>query len=106
MCRVIPNLVEPRGINKGTGEKYPLPIVAEYAVDAAERAQVILTTHSPQFLDAFEDTKPAATVAKWVNGQTILKTLKGEKLERWLKEYSLGSLYRSGELEDMAEDGE
>jgi len=83
-----------------------LPIVAEYAVDAAERVQVILTTHSPQFLDAFEDTKPTTTVAKWVNGETILKTLSGEKLERWLKEYSLGSLYRSGELEDMAEEEE
>ena len=30
-----------------------LPIVAEHAVDAALRSQVILTTHSPQFLDAF-----------------------------------------------------
>jgi len=81
-----------------------LPIVAEYAVDAAERVQVILTTHSPQFLDAFDDTRSTTTVAKWVNGETILKTLSGEKLERWLKEYSLGSLYRSGELEDMAEE--
>ena len=83
-----------------------LPIVAEYAVDAAERVQVILTTHSPQFLDAFEDARPTTTVAKWVNGETVLRTLKGEKLGRWLKEYSLGALYRSGELEDMAEDGE
>ena len=83
-----------------------LPIVAEYAVDAAEHVQVILTTHSPQFLDAFEDTKPTTSVAKWVNGETILNTLKGDKLERWLNEYSLGTLYRSGELEDMAEDGE
>lgn len=29
-----------------------LPIVAEYAVDASSRTQVILTTHSPQLLDA------------------------------------------------------
>ena len=78
-----------------------LPIVAEYAVDAAERTQVILTTHSPQFLDAFGDTKPTTTVAKWVDGETILKTVDGKELEYWLKEYSLGALYRSGELEDM-----
>ncbi len=43
-----------------------LPIVAEYATDAATRTQVILTTHSPQFLDAFGDTLPATTVAKWL----------------------------------------
>jgi predicted ATPase len=82
------------------------PIVAEYAQDAAERAQVILTTHSPQFLDAFEDILPTTTVAKWINGETVLKTLEGERLARWLKAYSLGTLYRSGELEDMVEDGE
>jgi predicted ATPase len=78
-----------------------LPIVAEYAVDAADRTQVFLTTHSPQFLDAFGDTKPTTTVAKWVDGETVLKTVDGKELEYWLKEYSLGALYRTGELEDM-----
>jgi predicted ATPase len=79
-----------------------LPIVAEYAVDAAERAQVILTTHSPEFLDAFGKTRPVTTVAKWADGQTSLTVLDGEELDRWLKEYSLGHLARTGELEGMA----
>jgi predicted ATPase len=52
-----------------------LPLVAEYAVDASMRSQVILTTHSPQFLDAFADTRPTTTIAKWQDGETILKTL-------------------------------
>jgi predicted ATPase len=78
-----------------------LPLVAEYAIDASSRAQVILTTHSPQLLDAFHDTKPVATVTKWNNGVTQLKKLVGEELEYWLKEYSLGALFKSGELEDM-----
>jgi len=78
-----------------------LPIVAEYAVEAAERSQVILTTHSPQFLDAFDDTRPTTTVAKWVDGETVLKVVDGQALERWLEAYSLGKLFRSGELEDM-----
>jgi predicted ATPase len=78
-----------------------LPLVAEYAVDAATRSQVILTTHSPQFLDAFVGTTPTTTVATWENGETILKTLKGESLDYWLKEYSLGALFKSGELEQM-----
>ena len=82
-----------------------LPIIAQYAADAAERVQVIFTTHSPPFLDAFDEERPLTTVAKWVNGETVLKSLEGKKLERWLKEYSLGALYRSGELEDMAEEG-
>jgi len=78
-----------------------LPIVAEYAVDASTRSQVILTTHSPQFLDAFAGTRPTTTIAKWQDGETVLQTLKGEALEYWLKEYSLGALFKSGELEQI-----
>jgi predicted ATPase len=80
-----------------------MPIVAEYAVEAAQRCQVIFTTHSPEFLDAFSQTRPVTTVAKWAEGQTSLTVLDGEELARWLKEYSLGRLARSGELEGMAE---
>jgi len=82
-----------------------LPIVAEYAVDASDRTQVILTTHSPQLLDAFKDVVPKTTVVKWSEGETVLQNVEGEQLDRWLKEYSLGSLFRSGELENgLAED--
>jgi predicted ATPase len=79
-----------------------LPIVAEYAVDASSRTQVIFTTHSPQFLDAFRETRPTTTVAKWSNGETLLEELEGESLDHWLKEYSLGSLFQAGDLEGMA----
>jgi len=73
-----------------------LPLVAEYAVEAARKSQVILTTHSPQFLDAFKGIPPTTTVAKWENGETILQTLQGEDLNYWMKEFSLGSLFKSG----------
>lgn len=78
-----------------------LPIIAEFAQDAAMRTQVIFTTHSPQFLDALTEAQPTTTVALWENGETILRTLPKEELEYWLKGYSLGSLFRSGELEQM-----
>lgn len=79
-----------------------LPIVAEYAVDASSRTQIVFTTHSPQFLDAFGETKPTTTVAKWLNGETRLEKLEGASLDHWLREYSLGSLLQSGDLEGMA----
>ncbi|MBA3240510.1 MAG: AAA family ATPase [Acidobacteria bacterium] len=78
-----------------------LPIIAEYAVDATLRAQVILTTHSPQLLDAFTDKNPTTTVAKWQDGETVLQNLSGDDLAYWLKEYTLGTLFKSGELERM-----
>jgi len=78
-----------------------LPIVAEYAVEASNRSQIIFTTHSADFLDAFGASSPTTTVARWVEGKTQLRVLSGESLRYWLKEYTLGNIYRSGELEDM-----
>jgi len=74
-------------------------IIAEYAVEAAMRTQLVFTTHSAQFLDAFTENKPTTTVAKWENGETSLHTIEGDELNYWLAEYSLGSLFTSGELE-------
>jgi len=76
-----------------------LPIVAEYARDAATRTQVVLTTHSPAFLDVFGGDAPNTTVVEWKDGKTTLRVRTGEDLSYWLKEYTLGELYRSGELE-------
>ncbi len=77
------------------------PVIAELAAAAAERTQVVLTTHSPQFLDAFTKDVPTTTVAQWADGETRLSVIDGEELQRWVKEYSLGALFRSGELEGL-----
>ena len=77
------------------------PIVAEYARDASDKAQVILTTHSPEFLDAFGDDVPTTTVVECQEGQTLLRVVSGDELAYWLKQYTLGELYRSKELEAM-----
>lgn len=78
-----------------------LPIVAEYARDAASKSQVILTTHSPEFLDAFGDDVPTTTVVERHAGETQLRVLSGDELQYWLKQYTLGELFRSKELEAM-----
>ncbi len=79
---------------------YPsmLPIVAEYARDAANRAQVILTTHSPEFLDALGQHAPVTTVVERQERQTVLRVVSGDELSYWLDQYTLGELYRSREL--------
>ncbi|MBI4332570.1 MAG: AAA family ATPase [Chloroflexi bacterium] len=78
------------------------PVIAEHAIDASERAQIILSTHSPEFLNSFRDMVPTTTVVQWERGETKLVTLEGRDLQGWLREYSLGSLFKSGELENMA----
>lgn len=98
-----PTLKLPVAIDEPETSLHPsmFPIIAEYAVEASKRTQIIFTTHSPQFLDAFTDTRPTTTVAKWDNGETQLNTIAGSELDYWLKEYTLGELFKSRELETM-----
>ena len=81
-----------------------LGALAEMAAEASMRTQVILTTHSRSFLDAFRPHMPlpTTTVTRWTEGSTELQVVDGEALRAWLEEYSLGSLFVSGELEALA----
>ena len=83
-----------------------LPIVAEYAQDASERTQVILTSHSPEFLDAFTELSPCVTLCHWENGETDLFGLDPGTLAKWLKQYRLGHMFTRGDLESLALEAE
>ena len=76
-----------------------LPIVAEVAANAAMKTQVIFTTHSPNLLDAFGDELPTTTIVTSNGSETELKTIGGEELTRWVKDYSLGRFAFSGEAD-------
>jgi len=71
-------------------------IVAEYAVEASRHSQVVLTTHSPEFLDAFDEVLPTTTVVESHEGRTTLKNLSGDALRQWLKSFTLGEILRTG----------
>jgi predicted ATPase len=79
-----------------------LPIVAEYAAEAATRTQVVMTSHSPDFLDAFSKVDPQITLFHWEDGQTHLFPLSAEAVAKWLEEYRLGQLFTSGDLDALA----
>jgi len=76
-----------------------MSIVAEVAQEAAHKTQVIFTTHSPQFLDAFRDEPPTVTVVTSNGSETELKTVGGDELKKWIADYSLGKFAFSGEAE-------
>ncbi|MFB3892093.1 MAG: AAA family ATPase [Phycisphaerae bacterium] len=76
-------------------------IVAELAADAATRSQVVLTTHSPEFLDAFDDVVPTTSVVEWAEGQTRITNLSGDALKAWLERYALGEILRTNEAAIM-----
>jgi len=99
-CPRLPSIIaidEPEtGLHPGM-----LPIIAEFAAEAAKRSQIIITTHSAQLLDSFSDKNPTTTVTTLENGETKMSVIQNSELKYWLKEYSMGSLFTSGELEDM-----
>ncbi len=77
-----------------------LPIIAAVAANTAVKSQVIFTTQSPQFLDAFDNDDPLTVTVVGTNGsETVLKTLAGEELKHWIDDYSLGKFAFSGEAE-------
>lgn len=75
-----------------------LPTLADLLKDAAERTQLIVTTHSDILVDALTDRPEAVLVAEKTEGGTTLTRLEAEKLKPWLEKYRLGQLWTRGEL--------
>lgn len=80
-----------------------LPIIAEYAIAASEKTQVVISSHSPEFLDYFTDADSHVTVFQWEDAQSKIYDLPGETLSPWLEKYRLGEMFTSNELELLAQ---
>lgn len=75
-----------------------MPTLARLLRDASERMQLIVTTHSDALVDALNETPEAIVVTEKVDGASTLKRLSREDLSIWLEKYTLGQLWRSGEI--------
>ena len=75
-----------------------LPTLADLLVEASERSQVIVTTHSDVLVDALTDTPESIVICEKHDGQTEMRRLDKIHLSKWLEEYRLGELWTSGEL--------
>jgi len=73
-------------------------ILADLLVEASSRTQLIITTHSDALLDAFTETPEVVCVCEKVEGSTVIQRLDKDRLKVWLKDYSLGRLWISGEI--------
>lgn len=73
-----------------------ITLLASLIRGASTKTQVIVSTQSPLLLDHFEPEE--VLVADRVEGSTQITRLKGDRLEDWLKEYSLGQLWEKNEL--------
>ena len=75
-----------------------LPPLAQLLRDASERMQLIVTTHSDVLVDALTETPESVIVCEKLEGSTTLRQLDKNNLSEWLTKYSLGQLWRRGEI--------
>jgi predicted ATPase len=75
-----------------------IPTLADLLREASTRTQLIVTTHSPALVDAFTDDPESICVSEKIEGSTVIRRLSKPELAVWLKDYSLGNLWVSGEI--------
>ena len=75
-----------------------LPTVSKLLLEASERSQLIVTTHSDMLVDALTNEWWSIVVCEKHNGQTVMRRLDEEKMAAWLENYRLGELWSSDEI--------
>ncbi len=75
-----------------------LPTIAQLLVEASERCQLIVTTHSDVLVSALTDKTESVLVCERDENGTSLTRLDPGKLKDWLTKYPLGELWRMGEV--------
>jgi predicted ATPase len=72
--------------------------LAKLLVQASQRMQLIVTTHSDVLVDELTETPEAVIVCEKEAGATALRRLERKELSRWLKQYTLGELWHKGQI--------
>jgi len=75
-----------------------LPTIAELLIDASDKTQLIVTTHSDVLVSALSDYPESVLVCECDKMGTHLRRLQKDQLKDWLDKYSLGELWRMGEI--------
>ena len=73
-------------------------LLADLLVDASNRTQLVVTTHSDALVSALSDQPDCVVACERPGAATELRRLDPERLAFWLDDYRLGDLWRMGEL--------
>ncbi|MCA9126643.1 MAG: AAA family ATPase [Planctomycetales bacterium] len=72
--------------------------IADLLIEASERTQLVVTTHSDILIDAMTDQPESVVVFDKQDGLTTANRLNAEDLNIWLKDYRLGRLWTDGQI--------
>jgi predicted ATPase len=65
---------------------------AEMLIEASQRTQLIMTTHSDTLVSGLSEYPESAIVCERDNTVTHLRQLDPGRLQKWLENYTLGKL--------------
>ena len=75
-----------------------LPYIAELLVQASQRTQLFVTTHSAMILDALTEQAESVIVCERADGVSEFERLNQVHLKEWLEKYRLGQLWSMGQI--------
>lgn len=73
-------------------------LLAELLIEASNRMQIVVTTHSDALLSGLGDRVDSVLVCENNGRGTSVDALDPERLSSWLDEYTLGDVWRAGQL--------
>lgn len=75
-----------------------IPQLGKLLIEASERTQLIITTHSDFLVDCFHGVPESVVVCEQENGETTFNRLDATELAPWLEKYRLGTLWTRGDI--------
>ena len=75
-----------------------IPKIADLLIEASERTQLVVTTHSDILVDCMSEQPESVVVCQKENGATTMNRLKEGEVKPFLEDYRLGQLWSSGQI--------
>lgn len=72
--------------------------IAELLINASQRTQLIVTTHSDALISGLTDCPEAIIICERDDEGTKLRRLEAAQIKPWLDRYAIGDLWRMGEI--------
>jgi predicted ATPase len=75
-----------------------MTLIAKLLVEAAEKTQIVVTTHSDVLVSALSKHAESVVVCDNLAGASRFRRLESDKLRFWMDKNQLGEIWRAGEL--------
>jgi predicted ATPase len=75
-----------------------IPTIADLLIEASQRTQLIVTTHSDLLVSKLRDVPESLLVCERGENGTTMRRLDAKELESWPEDYSLGEIWLKGAI--------